>query len=79
MSKLATSKEPVAFSTLTEELDLTRGNLSAHLRKLQDAELITVTKEFVDLRPRTTYECTPKGRREIKAYLREVEDILRSI
>jgi DNA-binding transcriptional ArsR family regulator len=76
MATLAASAEPVDFTTLLNGLELTRGNLSTHLAKLEEGGLIEVTKEFVDRRPRSSYACTKLGRREVESYLAVVEKVL---
>ncbi len=38
------------------------GNLTAHLRELDGAGYLVVTKEFQDLKPRTWLQATPAGR-----------------
>jgi DNA-binding transcriptional ArsR family regulator len=69
MATLNVAEEPVDFASLLDDLDLTKGNLSTHMRKLEDGDLITIAKEFVGRKPRTTYSCTKKGRVEFKRYL----------
>jgi DNA-binding transcriptional ArsR family regulator len=76
MAALSGAKEAVDFTTLLETLELTKGNLSAHLRKLEEAGMIEVTKEFVERKPRTTYSCTKEGRKEMARYLSSVEAML---
>ena len=76
MATLATSDEPMDFSSLLESLELTKGNLSSHMRKLEDGGLVKVQKEFLDRKPRTTYACSAKGRREMKKYLKKLEALI---
>ena len=78
MANLALAGGPVDFNTLLEELDLTKGNLSTHLRRLEEAELIRVTKEFVGRKPRSTYVCTPRGKTEMRNYLNTIEALLKN-
>lgn len=78
MANLSLVGGPVDFNTLLEELQLTKGNLSSHIRKLEEAELITVHKEFVDRKPRTTYVCTNKGKAEMRHYLSTIEALLKN-
>ena len=78
MANLALAGGPVDFNTLLEELDLTKGNLSTHLRKLEEAELIRVKKEFVGRKPRSTYVCTPRGKTEMRNYLSTIEALLKN-
>lgn len=78
MVTVASSPEPIDFNSLMSKLEVvTKGNLSVHLRKLEDAGLLQVTKEHVDRKPRTTFSCTKLGRAEIKKYLEQVEQVLR--
>lgn len=78
MATLAAASEAVEFKTLLESLELTKGNLSSHMRRLEDGGLVTVKKEFVGRKPRTTYTCTRLGRREVQGYLEKVEQLLKA-
>ena len=78
MVAIGSSDEEVDFNGLKDSLELTKGNLSSHLRKLEEAGLIDVTKAFVGRRPKTTYVCTKEGRAALEKYLTQVERILRS-
>jgi DNA-binding MarR family transcriptional regulator len=57
------------FNTLKARLQATDGNLSAHLRKLEDAGFVTVEKAFVNRKPLTTLTLTDAGRTAFAAYL----------
>lgn len=66
--------------TFTEIKEITLasdGNLSIHLSKLEEAQYLTVTKEFVSKKPRTTYSLTPKGKKEFKEYVELLEQLLK--
>lgn len=78
MVTLMTSAERLTFTDLTEKLGLTRGNLSSHGSKLEEEGLIKIKKEFVDLKPCTTFICTDKGRKEVRNYLETIERILKN-
>ena len=78
MAYLSAADEPVSFNKILEELGLTKGNLSSHMRKLEDAELVDVQKQFVGRRPLTTYQCTDLGKKEMNNYLTTVESVLKS-
>ena len=77
MATLAAAAEPMDFSALLDALNLTKGNLSTHCQKLEDAGLLEIRKEFVNRKPRTTYLCTDLGRREVRNYLSKVEKLLK--
>jgi DNA-binding transcriptional ArsR family regulator len=77
MAYLAASRKPISFSELLEKLDLTRGNLSSHLRRLEDSGLLEVEKSFEDRKPLTTYCCNARGRKQVRAHLQEIEILLK--
>lgn len=78
MAHLTLTKEAVDFNTLIAELELTRGNLSTHMKKLEDDGLVHIKKAFIGRKTRTTYSCTNKGKKAIQIYLSAVETVLKS-
>ena len=75
LSYLIPARE-ATFSELKEELKLTDGNLNLHMRVLEKHGYVTVKKEFVRRRPRTTYSTTGRGRRAFSSYVALLERIL---
>jgi DNA-binding MarR family transcriptional regulator len=63
------SAEIADFTELKSLLQTTQGNLSIHLRKLEDAGHIAIEKSFLGRKPLTRARITPKGRRAFAAYL----------
>ena len=63
------SSEAADFSTLRAKLQLTDGNLSVHLKKLEEAGYVATHKAFVGKKPQTTVTITPPGRKAFAAYL----------
>ena len=61
--------EAADFNELKALLDATQGNLSVHLRKLEEAEYIAIEKSFLNRKPLTRARITAKGRAAFKAYL----------
>jgi len=61
--------EAADFNELKALLDATQGNLSVHLRKLEEAEYIAIEKSFLNRKPLTRARITVKGRAAFKAYL----------
>ena len=59
----------VSHGFIQNTLGLTGGNLTIHLRKLEDAGYVSTTKEFLELKPRTWVEATRKGRKAFTEYL----------
>lgn len=72
------SGDEVDFSYLRGLLDVTDGNLGAHLRKLEEAGYIAVNKTFVERKPRTYVAATAHGRQVFQEHVAALESILKS-
>lgn len=70
------SVQAASFAELKARLDATDGNLSTHLRKLEDAGYIHMKKSFSGRRPLTTLSLTPVGRKAWIAYLTQMQGLL---
>jgi len=57
------------FCSICQTLELTNGNLSAHISKLQAARYVRVKKTIVDKIPHTEFSLSKKGRKALAAYL----------
>ena len=57
------------FNTLKARLQTTDGNLSVHLRKLEEAGFVEVLKSFQGRKPLTQARMTQAGRDGFTAYL----------
>lgn len=55
------------------------GNLANHLRVLEDLGLITYKKEFVDRKPKTFYELTPKGIEQLQSLVHYLQDFTKDV
>lgn len=66
------------FVYLSAQTQLTAGNISSHMSRLEDAGYVRIEKSFVDRRPRTTYALTEAGRAAFERYRSEVGGLLRS-
>lgn len=66
----------VAFTKLQKMLDMTAGNLSTHLRKLESAGYVEVTKTIEGRTPATYVGITPEGRAAYARYRRNLQDLL---
>jgi DNA-binding MarR family transcriptional regulator len=64
------------FTYLRDLLELTDGNLGAHLRKLEEAGYIAVNKTFVERKPRTYVSATVEGRRAFEEHVAALQSIL---
>ena len=63
------SAEAADFNELKDVLKATQGNLSVHLRKLEDAGYIAIDKSFLNRKPLTRARITTAGRKAFAAYL----------
>lgn len=68
MSILA-SVEDAAFTYLRDQVKTSDGNLSTHLRKLEEADYISVHRSFVERTPVTRYRLTDSGREALGQYV----------
>ena len=67
------------FLFLQNQMQMTPGNLSAHLSKLENAGYVEVTKEFVDRKPHTALKLTEKGRAAFKEYRKKVKKFVEKL
>jgi DNA-binding transcriptional ArsR family regulator len=77
MSALAV-REELTFNELKSLFDVSDGNLSAHARKLEEANYLTCTKTFEQRRPRTVYRLTTQGKNALHRYLDHVEAVIKA-
>jgi DNA-binding MarR family transcriptional regulator len=61
--------EVADFNELKALLEVTQGNLSVQLRKLEDAGYVAIEKGFLGRKPRTRVRITPAGRKAFAVYL----------
>jgi DNA-binding MarR family transcriptional regulator len=75
MSLLAASPE-LSFTELRDTLGMTDGNVTTHIRTLQEAGYVSVAKTYQKNRPLTTCTLTPAGRKAFTAYINVLEQII---
>lgn len=75
MSMLAASPE-LSFTELRDTLNMTDGNLTSHIRTLQEAGYVAVAKSYQDRRPLTTVSLTAAGRKAFADYVSLLEQIV---
>ena len=61
--------ETAEFTELKTVLEATQGNLSVHLKKLEEAGYVAIDKSFRDNKPLTRVSITREGRKAFAAYL----------
>jgi DNA-binding MarR family transcriptional regulator len=75
---LLVSVEEAEFTFIRDKINATDGNLSVHLKKLEDNKYIDVVKKFIDRKPRSIYKITDKGRKAFEEYIRYLESVIRN-
>lgn len=71
--------ESADFLFLMNQTNLTRGNLSSHLSKLESVGYVEIKKEFVDKIPRTLLRLTEQGKYAFNEYCRNMKQVLDSL
>ncbi|WP_439472607.1 winged helix-turn-helix domain-containing protein [Brevundimonas sp.] len=61
--------ETAHFTELKTVLEATQGNLSVHLKKLEEAGYVAIDKSFVNNKPLTRVSITEPGRKAFRDYL----------
>lgn len=72
------SAEAADFNELKAALDATQGNLSVHLRKLEEAGYVMIEKSFLGRKPLTRARLTPRGRKAFADYLQAMSKLIDS-
>ena len=71
--------ESADFLFLQHQLEMTPGNLSSHLSKLEDAGYVEIVKEFIERKPHTVLKLTKNGRDAFKQYQQSLKQILNGL
>ena len=76
---LLSGAEEVDFLFLMRETGLTKGNLSSHLAKLEEAAYVEIAKTFRGKIPLTLIRMTPRGRTALAAYRKTMNGLLKRL
>ncbi|MBK6772960.1 MAG: transcriptional regulator [Ignavibacteria bacterium] len=71
------SVEEAEFNYLKEKVNATDGNLSVHLKKLEEAGYVSVKKVFIERKPVSKYKITSKGFKAFENYIKKLENIIK--
>ena len=71
--------ESADYLFLQRQTGLTWGNISSHLRKLENAGYVAVEKEFIDKKPHTTLKLTDKGRKAFNEYRKSMKQVFEDL
>jgi len=78
MSALAAAEKGLPFTELRDACGLTDGNLNRHLKALEDAKAVRISKAFVEAKPQTTVQITAFGLERFSEYLDALSKVLRT-
>ncbi len=67
--------DKLEFTYLRNVLELSDGNLSVQIRKLEEAGYIKVEKIFVDRKPKTFCKITSKGQQALRNLIKKLENL----
>ena len=71
--------EKADFVFLRNLTGLTKGNLSSHLMKLEQGELVAIEKTFVGKQPITYVSLTGEGREVLKSYWKRFDQVRQGV
>jgi DNA-binding MarR family transcriptional regulator len=71
------SVDEAEFTFVRDKVQATDGNLSIHMRKLEDAKYVHVRKTFSGRKPVTFYKLTATGRKAFELYLANLEKLIK--
>jgi len=77
LTSLITNPKGVVFNDLKQLCSLTDGNLSRHLRVLEAAQMVEISKGRDRNRPQTICRITPAGRKRYVEYLSTLEQVVK--
>jgi predicted transcriptional regulator len=78
MAFLANVKE-CDYTPLKNNLGLTDGHMSTHMKELVSSGYVEVEKSFVDNKPRTTYRITKEGKKRFLNYISALKNLISTI
>ena len=72
------SVSPAIFGELRDKVGATDGNLSTHLRKLEEAGYVRQEKRFVGKRPQTRVHLTANGRKAWLLWISQMQSLMKA-
>lgn len=66
----------ISFAAFKEQLQMTDGNLGAQLRKLEEAGIVSLRRDFVERKPVTWYALTRDGRKALDTHLKALQSLI---
>lgn len=76
LMSLLIANDELPFKALKELLEVTDGNLSTHLSKLEKDHYVLIEKTFEGKRPKTVVKITPKGKKAFADYIETLKQFI---
>ena len=76
LMSLLIANDELPFKALKELLEVTDGNLSSHLSKLEKEAYVLIEKTFEGKRPKTVVKIAPAGRVAFEAYIEALKQFV---
>ena len=73
---LLISNDELPFKALKKALEVTDGNLSSHLSKLEKEEYVKIEKKFEGKRPKTVIHITDRGKEAFALYIEALKSFI---
>ena len=73
---LLISNDELPFKVLKKALEVTDGNLSSHLSKLEKEEYVKIEKKFEGKRPKTVIHITDRGKEAFALYIEALKSFI---
>jgi len=71
--------ESADFLFLLRQTGMTKGNLSSHMRRLEDSGYLEVVKDFIGRKPHTMLRLTKKGRAAFRDYCSSMKQVFHGL
>ena len=69
---------PATFAEVRDKVGASDGNLSTHLKKLDEAGYVEIEKRFVNRRPQTRLHMTKTGRKAWLVWLEKIDTLIKA-
>ena len=79
MTTLIANQKQISYMALQEATQLTKGNMTSHLHKLETEGYIKIEKEFVGRKPLTTISLTAAGKTALKGHIEKLKDLIQKM
>lgn len=76
LMSLLIANDELPFKALKELLEVTDGNLSSHLSKLEKEHYVSIEKTFEGKRPKTVVKIAPAGKRAFEDYIETLKQFI---